>query len=149
MIRLRFERHIARPIEEVFARLVDIDGYEDWLPHSSVFRGGGLATPGEEVGEGTEFTDETPVGTFEGRITSYEAPRRVAFEQRLFWFGKPVFDSRPSYLLEPTDEGTHLTHNAEGRLHGIYQVTEPLLRRVAIRERSRIVDELKRSIEDG
>lgn len=34
MFQLRFERHIERPIEDAFARAVDIDGYEDWRPRS-------------------------------------------------------------------------------------------------------------------
>lgn len=39
MIRLEYERTIESPIEEVFARLADIARYEEWLPHSRIFRG--------------------------------------------------------------------------------------------------------------
>ena len=148
MIQLEFETTIQRPIEEVFARLVDIDSYEDWLPHSLIFRGGGLKQPEEEVTEGTEFVDVTPIGKFHGRVTEFEPPTRVAFEQNLSRRGDRVFSSRPSYVLQQTDDGTLVTHHAQGELYGPLSFTEPVVRMLASHERQRTFDQLKRSLED-
>jgi uncharacterized protein YndB with AHSA1/START domain len=37
MIRIEIDTVIARPVEQVFDRLANIDGYPQWLPKSRVF----------------------------------------------------------------------------------------------------------------
>jgi uncharacterized protein YndB with AHSA1/START domain len=147
MIQLELEREIGRPIEEVFARLADIDRYREWLPKSLIFKGGGLVAPDEAVARGTEFVDVTPLGKLRGEVTSFEPPTGIGFEQTLRRWGKPVLISHPSYQLSATDRGTHVSHQGEAELFGALTFTEPLVRVLAIRERTRIVDELKRSLE--
>ena len=145
MIQLEFERTIERPIEEVFARLVDIDAYEEWLPPSYIFKGGGVVKPDQEIGLGTRFTDETPMGTFHGEVTEFEPPRRVAFEQNLGRNDELVFSSRPAYTLADGPYGTRVKHEAEGQLFGYFRLAEPIVWVMARNERRRIMDHLKRS----
>lgn len=147
MIELEFEVEIERPIEDVFARLADIDRYREWLPKSLIFKGGGLVTPTADVGLGTEFIDITPLGRLRGTVTQFQPPARIGFEQTLRRWGKPVFVSRPSYELTAWDPGTHVRHRGEVELSGSLAFTEPLVRRLALGERSRVVQELKRSFE--
>lgn len=147
MFQFSFERHIEQSIETVFARLVDIDGYGEWLPRSLVFKGGGLKDPEREIEVGTKFVDRTPFGRFHGEVTELDPPRRVAFEQKLYQFGKLMFVSKPSYTLEPTDDGTRVIHDAEGETYGPTRLFESLVRVLAARERSRTIDELQKSFE--
>lgn len=149
MFHLEFERTINRSPGDVFARLADIDGYRDWLPRSFIFKGGGLTRPGETIRFGTEFVDRTPFGSFHGRVTEFDPPRKIGFEQRLTRFGKPVFDARPSYVLETTSDGTRVRHIAEGELYWINTIAEPLVQRLASSERRRTIDALKKSFEEG
>ena len=74
LIELEVERDIAGPVDDVFARLADIDHYRDWLPKSLIFKGGGLVVPDEDVGLGTEFVDVTPMGRLRGRWSQLVAP---------------------------------------------------------------------------
>ncbi|MFP3882538.1 MAG: SRPBCC family protein [Actinomycetota bacterium] len=147
MFHLRFERHIEQPIEDVFARLIDIDAYPDWLPQSLIFKGGGLEDPEQAIEVGTRFVDRTPFGRFHGEVTELDPPRRVAFEQSVRQFGRLAFISKPSYTLEPTDNGTQVIHDAVGETHGPTRLFEPLVRVLASKERQRTIDELKRSLE--
>lgn len=147
MIELEVEAVIERPIEEVFARLADIDHYREWLPKSFIFKGGGLVAPTEEVGQGTEFIDITPLGRLRGTVTQFQPPARIGFEQTLRRWGKHVFVSRPSYELTAKAGGTHVRHHGEAELSRALAFADPLVRRLALRERSRVVEELKRSLE--
>lgn len=148
MIRLEFERTIDRSIDEVFARLADIDSYEDWLPHSLIFRGGRLVESDQEVTTGTRFVDETPLGQFFGEVTEFEPPTHIAFEQNLGRNDELVFSSRPAYVLESTEHGTKVSHYAEGELFGPMRLAEPIVWMLARNERKRTLETLKRSLED-
>lgn len=147
MIELEVERDIAKPVDDVFARLADIDHYRDWLPKSLIFKGGGLVVPDEDVGLGTEFVDVTPIGRLQGSVTSFEPPTGIAFQQTLRRLGKALFISRPAYQLTSTDDGTHLRHRGEAEVFGPLTFTEPVVRRLAVQERTRVVDALQRSFE--
>lgn len=145
-VRVDIEESIDRPVEEVFDRLADIDGYPDWLPRAGIYRGGGLVDPHESVGNGTEFYDDTIFGRFRGRVTVFEPPDRIEFHQTLRLGGARLFDSLPGYELESTDEGTRVHHYGEARPHGPLRLLEPLFRAIARRERKRVIDELSDSM---
>jgi uncharacterized protein YndB with AHSA1/START domain len=144
VIRLQIDRTIDRPIEEVFDRLADIDGYRAWMPQNGLFRDS-ESVAGDTSGVGTEFRDITRMGVLPGRVTDFERPHRIAFHQVLRRGGKVVFDSRPSYELEAAGEGTIVHHHAEGELHGLLRLFEPFARLMARRERTRTVEALKAS----
>lgn len=100
------------------------------------------------VGEGTGFYDQTRLGRLDGVVTDFAPPTKVAFCQTLRWKGTRVFESRPSYVLEPVDGTTAVHHHAEGELYGPFKVLEPLVWAMARVERKRTVDVLRQSLED-
>ena len=147
MIRFEITRLIERPREEVFARLANIDGYNEWLSHSRIFRGTTVRAGANPIGPGTRFEDQTPVGVFEGEILEYVPPQRIAFRQILSWMGGPVFESRPAYLLGSSHAGTDVLHVAEGEVFGAYRLIEPYVRQLAVEERTRTLDALEQSFQ--
>jgi uncharacterized protein YndB with AHSA1/START domain len=146
MIRVEIDTKIHRPIGKVFERLVDIDSYSDWLPQSRVFLDCEQTSKGP-VDVGTTFIDRTRIGTYKGQVTELQRPTRVSFRMRLRWFGVNVMESRPTYILEPVEDGTRVQHLAEGELYGLFRLLEPYVAIRARMERERTVDTLKRSLE--
>ncbi len=146
MIEFGIESTINRPIEDVFERLIDIDSYPEWLPKSNIFISCRKVSKGP-VGAGTEFVDETHFGTFQGVVEEFERPTRVTFTNQLYWLGLKVLESRPGYILEATDAGTKVRHIAEAELYGLFRLLKPLIARMAMKERSRTVEQLKKSLE--
>jgi uncharacterized protein YndB with AHSA1/START domain len=61
-IEFELERTIGAPIEQVFARLVDIEGHNDWMADlGSMLKRTRQTSPGEPD-VGTTFVDETSQG---------------------------------------------------------------------------------------
>ena len=75
VIEFEVERTIKAPIEDVFARLVDINGHNDWMPKKgSILRHTQQTSPGEPT-LGTTFLDETTYGPTPGEIVELHAPQ--------------------------------------------------------------------------
>jgi uncharacterized protein YndB with AHSA1/START domain len=148
MIRVELNTLVARPTEDVFARLTDFSDYSRWMPNLGIFVECGQTSEGP-VGEGTTYYDRGRMGTFRGEIAEFRAPTRVAFRESLTWLGVEVMEARPSYELVATQTGTEVRHTAEGRLFGIFGLMEPVVARVARGERKRTVEALKASLEQG
>jgi len=146
MIRVKCNVSIHRPIEAVFHRLVDINGYPDWLPPSRVFLDCYKTSEGPE-GIGTTFIDRTKIGSYHGVITTFERPLQVGFRMTLKWLGMDVMVSRPEYQLEPDGDKTKVHHLAEGELYGIFKILEPYVANRAHEERIRTVRTIKTSLE--
>jgi uncharacterized protein YndB with AHSA1/START domain len=146
MIRVEIDKTIEQPIDKVFERLVDIDGYSQWLPKSRVFLDCEQTSEGP-VGIGTTFIDRTKIGIYRGEVTGFQRPAKVSFRMRLRWLGIDVMESRPEYNLEPVEDGTRVHHYAEGELYGLFKLMEPYVARIAQHERNRTVAALKRSLE--
>jgi uncharacterized protein YndB with AHSA1/START domain len=145
MIAFQVDRVINRPIEEVFDRLADINGYGDWMSRDGLFRDSQQVSDGP-IEVGTEFYDRSSLGELRGEVTEFEQPRRLGFRQVLHRNDSPIFESRPSYVLEQTGEGTAVHHHAEAEFRGIYKVLEPVAYFVARRERKRVLDSLESSL---
>jgi uncharacterized protein YndB with AHSA1/START domain len=77
---VRFESRtvIQRPIGEVFDRLADLPGYRGWMHRTGLFRGCRL-TAGPPVQLGTTYVDSTWMGRFDGEVTEFVPPTRIAF----------------------------------------------------------------------
>ena len=148
MMRVELNTVVARPIEDVFARLTDFSDYSRWMPKLGIFLRCDQTSEGS-VGEGTTYYDRGLMGTFRGEIVEFRAPTRVAFRESLRWLGVEVMEARPSYELIPTRTGTEVRHRAEGRLFGVFGLMEPVVARVARGERRRTVQALKASLEQG
>ena len=149
VIEFELERTIKAPIEDVFARLVDIDGHNDWMPKKgSILRHTQQTSPGEPT-LGTTFLDETTYGPTPGEIVELRAPHTLVYH----WWdssksGRLKTEGWPGYSLERADDNTTLVrHHAKMHTYRLYRLATPLLRRIAVKERTTTVDALKASFE--
>lgn len=148
-IEFELERTIQAPIDQVFARLVDIDGHNTWMPKKgSILRKTTQTSPGEPT-VGTTYVDETSEGTLPGEILQLEAPHQLVYH----WWdkskpGKLKSEGWPSYSLEPAgDNGTLVRHHAKLTMYGFTRLLAPVYRWFAVRERTATIDALKASFE--
>lgn len=143
---IRFEARttIDRPIDEVFARLADLSGYDAWMHRDGMFRHC-RETSGGPVRQGTTYADATRMGTFEGEVTEHQPPTRLAFTETLRWFGSPVSRARPEYTLTSEGTSTVVQHVAVGELYGWMRLMRPGAAWMARRERTRTLRSLERS----
>ena len=147
-VRYETRTTIDRPIDDVFARLADVNGYRTWMHRTGLFRRSGQTSDGPR-GPGSAYFDATRMGTFRGRITDYEPPSRIGFRETLRWFGSDLMEAKPEYLLEADGERTIVHHVAEGELFGLMRLMKPVAALLARSERTRTVKSLRRSLESG
>ena len=101
VIEFELERTIKAPIEAVFSRLADINGYNEWMPEKgSILRHTHQTSPGEPA-EGTTFLDRTTYGPTPGEIMEFRAPHTLVYH----WWdssetGEPKAEGWPGYSLE-------------------------------------------------
>ena len=96
------EIDIAATDREVWTVLADVASWPTWNPAIR------HAVCGEELEVGTKFRFSTEIGTISCRFTELDAPSRLAWKGRVLAFGE-----RQTWLLEPTDAGTHVAVRAE------------------------------------
>ena len=148
-IEFELERTIRAPIDQVFARLVDIEGHNDWMADTgSMLKHTRQTSPGEPA-VGTTFVDETSQGTMPGEIVEMTAPHTIVYH----WWeksksGKLKFEGWPSYHLQPSSDSETLVRHC-GKLvsYGVWRLGTPIWRRFAVKERTITVDSLKASFE--
>jgi uncharacterized protein YndB with AHSA1/START domain len=145
---VRFESRmvIRRPVGDVFDRLADLPDYERWMHRTGLFRKCHL-TSEPPVQLGTTYADATRMGTFEGEVTEFVRPTRIAFRETLRWFGSPMSEARPEYVLEGDETETVVHHVAVGTLYGGMRFMKPAAAWLANRERSHTLDSLRHSLE--
>ena len=148
-IEFELERTIRAPIDQVFARLVDIEGHNDWMADTgSMLKHTRQTSPGEPA-VGTTFVDETSQGPMPGEITEMEAPHTIVYH----WWeksksGKLKFEGWPSYHLQSSGESeTLVRHRGKLLSYGVWRLGTPIWRRLAVKERTITVDALKASFE--
>lgn len=148
-VEFEIERTIRAPIDQVFARLADIEGHNDWMAGTgSMLRRTRQTSPGEPA-VGTTFVDETSQGTMPGEIAEMQAPHTIVYH----WWekarsGKLKFEGWPSYHLQPIgDDETLVQHRAKLASYGVWRLGTPIWRRFAVKERTTTVDALKASFE--
>jgi uncharacterized protein YndB with AHSA1/START domain len=148
MIKVEKNTIIQRPIEEVFARIVDLLAYSNWMSKSGQFHGSGLTSPGP-VGLNSTYLDRTKFGTFRGVIVEFERPRKVVFREKLAWLKIPVMQNTTLYDLKSSANGTELRHTAEGQLFGAFKIAQPFVAGIIRGERERTLNALKQSLENS
>jgi uncharacterized protein YndB with AHSA1/START domain len=148
-IEFELARTIRAPIDQVFARLVDIEGHNHWMADTgSMLRRTRQTSPGKPT-VGTTFVDETSQGSVPGEITEMEPPHTIVYH----WWeksrsGKLTFEGWPGYHLEAvSDNETLVRHSARLVSYGVWRLGTPIWRRFAVRERSITVEALKASFE--
>ncbi len=137
------QRTVPAPVDEVFARLADIEGHNDWMPGKrSIHKHSRQTSPGP-TGVGTTYVDETAFGKAPGEVLEYDAPRRLVYHWRQTMLGRPTAEGWLGYTLEPaTDGGTAVRHDARLQTYGLYRPATPMLRLIARRERTTTLEAL-------
>ena len=114
-IEFELERTVRAPIDQVFARLIDIEGHNLWMADTgSMLKHTRKTSPGEPA-VGTTFVDETSQGTMPGEIAELVAPHTIVFH----WWeksksGRLTFEGWPSCHLQPSgDSETLVRHGAK------------------------------------
>lgn len=145
---VRFESRsvVQAPISEVFERLANVSDYGRWMHRTGLFRRCGLTSEGP-VRQGTSYVDATWMGAFQGEVTEFAPPSRIAFRETLHWFGSPMTQARPEYFLEEEGDATVIHHVAVGELYGWMRFMRPGAALMANLERTRTLRSLKRSFE--
>ena len=148
-IEFELERTILAPIDQVFARLVDIEGHNEWMAGTGSMLRRTRVTSTGEVRVGTTFVDETSQGTMPGEVVELEAPTTIVFH----WWetsksGKFTFEGWPGYHLQSvSDSETLVRHRAMLRAYGVWRLGTPIWRRLAVKERTITLEALKASFE--
>lgn len=124
VIEFELECTIDAPIDVVFARLADIEGYNGWMPKKgSIRRHSEQTSPGEPA-VGTSYVDQTRYGPTPGEIAELQPPHRLVFH----WWersktGKTKLGGWPGYSLASVDEHTTLVrHDARMQTYGAYRL---------------------------
>jgi carbon monoxide dehydrogenase subunit G len=143
VIRIELPVEVARPVQEVFAYVTDLERLGEWQPNVvSVTK----ETEGP-MGQGTRLR-EVRRGPF-GRnveaiveISAYEPNRR--FDLRIVSGPLPIDGS---HEFHGTDAGTRVDFVAQGQPGGVLRFAEPLLARVLKRQFSGYYERLKDQLE--
>lgn len=140
-------RFVHAPIDEVFARLADIEGHNEWMPtRGSILHHTEKTSPGPTA-KGTTYLDKTLAGWMAGEVEEFEPPTTLLFH----WWdrskkGTLCAQGWPGYRLEATGERTTLVrHHARLETYGIYRMSTPVLHWMAVRERNVTLDALEAS----
>ncbi|MDF2828714.1 SRPBCC family protein [Microbacterium sp. I2] len=149
VVEFELTRTVHADIQDVFARLADIDGHNQWMPkRGSMLRRTRQTSAGAPT-VGTTYLDETSAGPTPGEIAEFQPPHRLVYH----WWdkskaGKLKLEGWPAYRLETTDGGSTLVrHTATLHTHGMYRLATPVLRRIAMKERAVTLDALAASFE--
>lgn len=134
---------ISRPIEDVFAVLVDVDRTPLWMPGLSeacITSDGPL-----EMGSALSYR-----GTFLGRHYESRAVCTGLTENKHF---ATKMTNGPFYLetdavLEPVAEGTRVTTTCRGESRGFFKLAEPLVVRLSKKLWEPAAENLRELLED-
>ncbi len=141
------ESSIARPPEEVYARIADLDGWPTWLIASGIVRveraSSGPAVAGERLL--VEQRAAGRAGTFEAEVTAAEPPSRVALHGK---DGDGVSIDIEADLV-PAGDGTALRWSIRIGLPFRYRVFESMARPQVERAAALDVEALRRSLESS
>lgn len=149
VIEFELTRTVHARIEDVFARLSDINGHNDWMPQKgSILRRTQQTSPGAPA-LGTTYLDETAYGPTPGEIVEFQPPHTLVYH----WWdkskaGKLKLEGWPAYRLETSASDTTLVrHHAKMHTYGVYRLATPILRRIAMKERAATIEALAVSFE--
>lgn len=144
MIEIDLDRQIDAPVEDVFARLLDLPGYARWLPDESESVGWALTSDGP-IAVGMTYIESTKHGPETGEVVELEPPTRLVMRNRFSKLRIPLEEKLHSYELLPHGAGTSLHYHFEWKLRGPLRILERFGTRVATRDRNLVLDALKAS----
>jgi uncharacterized protein YndB with AHSA1/START domain len=142
----RVESMVAAPIDDVFARLVDLPNWNAWLDPECGSDGCRFTSDGP-VGLGTTYEDDIKNGlVLPGELVEFDAPNRVVFLNRLTVDGELVLQSRLAYsLTTASPDSTLVEHDFTAEFFGAMTDREAEMRELMPQERARIGESLTRS----
>jgi uncharacterized protein YndB with AHSA1/START domain len=135
---------VDAPIGDVFARLIDLPRYREWMHRTGLFRRCAW-TADRPPAVGAQYADSTRMGTFRGEVTELDPPSGVEFRETLRWPGGARADARMEYVLEANHGGTAVHHVAQTELTGWMRLMKPVARLMVRSERKRTLRSLSRS----
>lgn len=144
---LNLERMVKAPINAVFERLADIESINEWQPRRGSIRRKSVQTSPGPVGRGTTYVDSTLFGKAPGEVETFDRPERLVYHWRQAapW-GSLLAEGWPGYTLESVGEReTLVRHDARLTTYGIYGPATPVMKRIALRERTAVLDALEAS----
>ena len=141
MVRIELTIDVARPAEEVFAHLVDLDSLPEWQSSAVESRADEPLAEGVRIFEcrralGREVHSELVV-------TEFEPPRQLTLKTL-----KGPVKFTVDHRLAEADGGTRLTVVAEGKAGGLMRIGGPVLARTVETEMRRDFERLKELLED-
>ena len=148
-IEFELQRVVNAPIHQVFERLADINGHNEWMPKKVSMLKRTEQTSTGAVGVGTTYVDDTTVGATPGEVAEFERPSRLVYH----WWdrtksGKTKYEGWPGYTLGAQGPDTTLVrHHAKMQTYGIYVLGRPMFKMMAKKERSTVLDALAKSFE--
>jgi len=123
MIRIAASETIEKPVEEVFAYLLDFESTPKWQSGVVTSK---LATPGP-LRKGSKFDEVVKLGPWRMattcEITEVEGSRRIAFRIT----GSSPVEYGGEFLLEHHERGTRLTMSGSMVFKGLWRLLEPMM----------------------
>ena len=150
MAEIRVETDIAGSAEAIFDIIVDLRGYDRWLPPSKAFPGTTEISDGP-IGVGTTYVESSADGIRRGTVTAFDRPTRVAFHQPMSMKPRALgtVDIGVTYTLTPAGASTHVVRVVELALPLALKPAKPIVLRAFRREIERTVAALKAYVESG
>jgi hypothetical protein len=144
MTEIHLEAEIHADAESIFDAVVDLRGYDRWLPGSKAFPGIGNISPGP-IAAGTTYVESGPKGVRHGTITEFRRPTRVTFDQPMTI--RPgilgVIGIQSTYTLTPAGASTHVRRDVAITIPRPLQSVRPVVVRQFRREGERTMLALK------
>jgi uncharacterized protein YndB with AHSA1/START domain len=140
VVRIELTIDVARPADEVFAHLVDLDRIPEWQESALESRADEPLAEGVRIFEcrralGREVHSEL-------EVTEFDRPRRLMVKTL-----KGPVRFTVDHRLAETDGGTRLTVVAEGKAGGLMKLGEPMLARTVEAEMRKDFERLKELLE--
>ena len=148
MTTLRFEIEVTAGPQRVFSLLAGLRDYDRWLPRSGVFHGTSSISPGP-INVGTTYVERSPFGVRNGRVTIFDPPHRLDFEQPMTLY-PALFGTigiRLFHELAATSSGMLLRRRLELDPSGPVALFMPIIARMFTAENRRMLLKLKEAAE--
>jgi carbon monoxide dehydrogenase subunit G len=140
VVRIELTIDVARPAEEVFAHLVDLDRVPEWQESALESRADEPLAEGVQIFECRRVLGREVHSALE--VTEFDRPRRLMLRTL-----KGPVRFTVDHRLAEANGGTRLTVVAEGKAGGLMRLGEPMLARTVKAEMRKDFERLKELLE--